>query len=365
MKKRLLRSALAILLLLTTIVLAGCGGGSAGPNPGNTHVATPGNIPGTTHGGNEPTVKITPAATSRIEYENYDNGYLKMQIPKGWKVETPKTNTFSGYTFKLYNPKDPDYLIQFCLGMSGFLKSEASRQLYASLYPAAAWGQITALDPQTTEQFYRMWNESAAVGNQMINQEFFVYLDDFEIVQNLGQTPLGGDVLRGTFVNDDDEPMQGLFTTTVMDVGSYYVYGYDLAPLNTYHNIMMYAPDAEFVNWQPVYDHCLSTIEFTEAFTIGFNSEQNTKVISVQANAKIYDEMSDMIMDSWNRRSSSYDIISQKRSDATLGYERVYDTVTGEVYRAYNGFMDSYSGTRYQSVTDDMYTYVISGYIEK
>lgn len=364
MKKRHLRSALAILLLLTTIVLAGCGGSAGstpGYKPGNTTVATPGNIPVS----NEPAVRITPSATSRIEYENYDNGYLKMQIPKGWTVETPKTNTFSGYTFQLYNPNDKDYLIQFCLGMSGFLKSEASRQLYASLYPAAVWGQITALDPQTTEQFYRMWNESAAVGNQMINQEFFVSLDDFEIVENLGQTPLGGDVLRGTFVNGEGEPMQGLFTTTVVDVGSYYVYGLDLAPLNTYHNIMMYAPDAEFVNWQPVYDHCLSTIEFTEAFMIGFNSEQSTQVNIVRANAQIYNEMSDMIMDSWNRRSSSYDIISQKRSDATLGYERVYDVETGDVYRAYNGFMDSYSGTRYQSITDDMYTYVISGYIEK
>ena len=72
-----------------------------------------------------------------------------------------------------------------------------------------------------------------------------------------------------------------------------------------------------------------------------------------------------MIMYSWNKRSASYDIISQKQSDATLGYERVYDTNTGEVYRAYNGFTDSYKGNRYQTVTDDMYTKAVSGYIEK
>lgn len=373
MKKRLLCSVLAVLLLFTAIALAGCAvgrsgsntgnkpGNKPGSNPGNTTVTTPGNVPVST----EPAVRITPAATSRIAYENYDNGYLKMEIPAGWTLETPRINTFSGYTFKLYNPKNPDYLIQFCLGMSGFMKSEASKELYAALYSAAAWGQMPAIDPQTTEQYYRVWNESAAVGNQMIDQEFFVYLNDFEIIDNLGPTPLGGDVLRGTFVNDKGETMQGLFTTTVADVGSYYVYGYDLAPLNTYHNIMMYAPDAEFVNWQPIYDYCLSTIEFTDAFMIGFNSEQSTQLAAVRANAQIYNEMSDMIMDSWNRRSASYDIISQKRSDATLGYERVYDTETGDVYRAYNGFIDSYTGTRYQTVTDEMYTYVISGYIEK
>ena len=49
-----------------------------------------------------------------------------------------------------------------------------------------------------------------------------------------------------------------------------------------------------------------------------------------------------------------------------LGYERVYDTETNEVYKATNGFTDVYDGKRYKPVTDDnMYTEPISGYIEK
>ena len=56
--------------------------------------------------------------------------------------------------------------------------------------------------------------------------------------------------------------------------------------------------------------------------------------------------------------------MSQKQSDATLGYERVYDVETGEVYKAKNGFMDKYDGERYKSITDDMYTKATSGYIE-
>ncbi len=127
----------------------------------------------------------------------------------------------------------------------------------------------------------------------------------------------------------------------------------------------MSTPDVEFNNWLSIFDHCLSTIEFTEDFMRGFNSEQSSQVLTVQANAKIYDEISNMIMDSWNKRNNSYDIISQKRSDATLGYERVYNTETGEVYKAYNGFTDKYSGSKYQAITDDMYTSPISGYIEK
>ena len=127
----------------------------------------------------------------------------------------------------------------------------------------------------------------------------------------------------------------------------------------------MTAPDAEFNNWHGVLDYCLSTLQFSDKFMSGFGNEETTLVNTIKANAKVYDQISDMIMDTWEKRSSSYDIISQKQSDATLGYERVYDTETGEVYRAYNGFTDDYKGNRYQSITDDMYKNTISGYIEK
>ena len=310
-------------------------------------------------------IKVVASVTKNIEYEDYNNGNLKMQIPKGWKVEIPNTVTYSGYTFKMYNPENKNYLLEFSLGLSGFPKSEKARKKFASLYPSAIFGQLAAINPQTTEQFYKVWNTNAKVANKQINQEFFVMLNDFEMIENLGKTDLGGDVIRGKFTNASGETMQGLFTASIFDSGKYVMFGIDLAPLNSYHNIIMYTPDAEFINWQSIFDHCLSTIEFTEEFMAGFNKEQSTKVSTVKANAKIYDEISDMIIDSWNKRNNSYDIISQKQSDATLGYERVYDTETGDVYRAYNGFTDNYDGTKYQSITDDMYTSTISGYIEK
>ena len=310
-------------------------------------------------------VKIVKTEASKVTYEKFNNGLVSLEIPKGWKLEVPTTVTYSGYTFKVYNPDNKDYLLEFSLGLTGFLKTEAARRKYASLYPAAVFGQLPAIEPLTTEQFYKVWDTTAKVGNEQIKQDFFVSLNNFEMIENLGKTNLGGDVIRGKFTNDKGETLQGLFTASLFDSGSYYMYGLDLAPLNSYHNIIMYAPDDEFNNWQSIFDHMLGTIEFSEAFMTGFSKEQSTIVSTVQANAKIYDEISDMIMDSWNKRSNSYDIISQKQSDATLGYERVYDTTTNEVYRAYNGFTDSYSGSRYKAVTDDMYTSTISGYIVK
>ena len=126
----------------------------------------------------------------------------------------------------------------------------------------------------------------------------------------------------------------------------------------------MSAPDSEFNNWQPILDYCLSTLEFSDKFVKGFNSEESSVLNSITANQRVYDQISEGIMDSWQKRNSAYDIVSQKQSDATLGYERVYDVETGEVYKAKNGFMDKYEGERYKSITDDMYTKATSGYIE-
>ena len=292
-------------------------------------------------------VKIALSETSKIEYEKFDNGLVRLDIPKGWKVEVSPNGSYATYSFKVYNPENKDYMMLFALKLSGFLKSEAARKKFHSLYPTAAFGLLAAVDPQTTEGFYKVWNENAKISNDAAKNSYFPIFKDFEVIDNLGKVSLGGDILRATFKNDKNEDMQGLFTTTVYSAGTYTMYGYDFAPLSCYHTIMLTAPDAEFNNWASIYDHTVGSIEFTDKFMTGFNKEEQNMVSTVQANAKIYDQISDMIMDSWEKRSASYDIISQKRSDATLGYERVYDTETNEV------------------VTDDMYIKAISGYIEK
>ncbi|MBQ3866156.1 MAG: hypothetical protein II776_04585 [Clostridia bacterium] len=310
-------------------------------------------------------VKILPAATAQMRYETFDNGLVSLEIPEGWKVEAPSVGYVS-YTFKAYDPKDAGRMLLFTLKFTGFMKSEAARATFASLYPASLYGRLAAVDPQTTEAFYLVWSSNARIANEeQLHSDYFPCLDGFKVVEDLGKIPLGGDVLRGTYTDGQGRKMQGLFTASLFSAGSYFMYGQDLAPLDSYHNVMMTAPDDEFNNWQPVLDHCLGTVQFSEEFIRGYNREEQSTVSAVRANQKIYDEISDMIMDSWAKRSASYDVISQKQSDATLGYERVYDTETGEVYRAYNGFTDEYHGARYQSVTDDMYTAPVAGTIEK
>ena len=319
-------------------------------------------------------LKITKSEASQITYEKYDNGLISLEIPKGWKVEVAPVD-YIHYSFKLYNPNNKNYMLLFGLKQEGFLKSEKARSTYAKYYPDAVFSKLAAIDPQTTESFYKVWNKNVKLSNETeLKIEYFPYLTDFKVIDNLGQSMLGGDILRATFKNDKDELIQGLFTASVKSIGTYMINTdifnlfsekVDVSPLNVYNIILMTAPDEEFNNWQRIFDHSLSTLEFSDKFISGFNSEEANLVSTIKANQKVYDEISDMIMDTWEKRNNSYDIISQKQSDATLGYERVYDTETGEIYKAYNGFTDDYTGNRYKSITDDMYTSQVSGYIEK
>ena len=317
--------------------------------------------------------KIVKNETSTIEYEKFDNSLVSFEYPKGWKVEIAPTD-YIHYHFKVYNPENPTYMFLFGLKQEGALKSEKARQVYASYYPDAPFAKIAAIDPQTTEAFYKVWNKNAKYNNESLGVEFMPLLNDFKVIENLGKDMAGGDILRASFTDSNGKTAQGLFTAAVKSIGTYYIsenifnpFGpkVDVSPLNTYNIMIMSAPEDDFINWQGILDHCLGTIEFSQTFISGFNQEENQLVSTIQANQRVYDQISDMIMDSWEQRNKSSDILSQKRSDSTLGYERVYDTETGDIYKAYNGFTDDYTGDRYQPITDNMYTEATAGYIEK
>ena len=41
---------------------------------------------------NKEKVNIVQSANKTVEYENYDNGLVSLEIPKGWKVEVAPTD---------------------------------------------------------------------------------------------------------------------------------------------------------------------------------------------------------------------------------------------------------------------------------
>ncbi|MBQ1807187.1 MAG: hypothetical protein II012_06130, partial [Ruminococcus sp.] len=74
----------------------------------------------------------------------------------------------------------------------------------------------------------------------------------------------------------------------------------------------------------------------------------------------------DPVMEAFEERSKSDTIIQEKRSDMLEEYERVYDNETGNIYRAYNGFLDDIGDqSRYTPITDSQYADGYDGWIDK
>ena len=313
-------------------------------------------------------LKIVKSEANTLTFEEYKNDYFTMKLPKGWKVDT--LGDYIHYTIKVYNPENPTYQFFFNMKTEGYNKSEDAKRWQQKYYPNNMFAKTSVIATKDTEGFYKIFNDLGTLNNTA--SFTFPVLTDFTVNENLGKGSLGGDMLRATFKDENGNEGEGIFTAYVYDVGSYYVYEniisgkqIDIQYLNVYDTIFITTPKDEFINWQDTLNTICSSLNFTDTFINEFNSEQDAVMKNFQQVREIGNQISDGIMDSWEKRNKSFDIMSQKQSDATLGYERVYDTETGEVYKAYNGFTDDYDGKRYKSITDDMYTKGIAGYIEK
>lgn len=313
-------------------------------------------------------IKIAKSKANQIEFEDYSINEFSIKKPKGWKVDT--IGDYIHYTIKVYDPNNPAY--QFFLNMKteGYNKSKDAKRWQQKYYPNNPFAKASVIATKNTEGFYKIFNDLGTLNNT--NTFTFPTLTDFTVIDNLGKASLGGDMLRATFKDVNGKEGEGIFTAYVYDVGSYYVLEniisgkqIDIQYLNVYDAIFITAPKDEFIDWQDTLNTICSSLKFTDTFINGFNQQQDAVMKNFQQIRAIGNEISDGIMDSWNKRNTSFDIMSQKQSDATLGYERVYDTETNEIYKAYNGFTDDYDGERYKPITDDMYSKKTSGIIEK
>lgn len=372
MKRKLI---LFVSIILAGFILCSCGSKNEGNVPqtqdaaGETETVVSAEE---TQAGTEPQtvaqkeVNIIPAESVSVQYETYadENGYFTVEIPKGWSVKVGMPPNYDvdliSYAVTVFDPQNTDRRLYLNLLGTGMLKSEEARNWYNKMYPGT-FGDLPAVTEQTTEGFFNAYGE------------YYGY-KDFSVTENLGPTEMQGDLLNATAVSSETgKPLQGLFTAAVM-ADSYPVQKdmfdasqgmVDVGMVTAYTIMYEMAPQQEFLDWQPVLDHCLSTLAFTDNFQTQRQGQWKAVLGAASYVFRTADEISDMIMSSWENRNKSYDVISQKQSDATLGYDRVLDTETGEYYRADAGFGDVFDSDRYIVVDDDAaYLTPSSGWIE-
>ena len=286
-------------------------------------------------------VKVTPTENASINWVSYTTpeGYMTLDVPAGWEVSVKNIDVI-GYELIAYDPDSPGRRFYFCTAVTS----------YPSYDEWQWWRQYTINIFGIDYGEYWYFSPTASVQSLFENSGDYFGYTDFNVIDNLGDNGWGGDILQATCVMGGVN-VEGVFTSGVVDapvsVNPVLADGsMDLAD----GTVIMTAPEEEYTNWEGVLGQMFASLTFSDQYwddraAMQRQIQSTANYLSYQANV-----MSDMIMSSWEARNNSYDIQSQQYSDATLGRERIYDTETGEIYYAQNGWSDSYYGNRYQLV---------------
>ena len=300
--------------------------------------------------------EIVPSEASTISYQNFSNDAFSAKIPEGWRVDI-FPGDYLHYTFKIYDPEEPRRMVFFNMKTEGYPMTQEDWQFYQNTYPNSVFGQLPYIDPQTTENFYNHFTEAL---RQNDNDTFtFPIINQFQKIETYGTNATTGEIVRASYIDGNGDVVDGIFSASLYPIDLYYT-----RVLNVYDTWYVSAPEGELPEWLGVLSEVFSSIEFTDQFLDGCYDQLDIEARNNANIAKICAQMSDIVMEGWQNQQESYDRISQKQSDATLGYERVYDNDTGEIYKAPLDFYDHYSGDRYVPVTDDQYLLPVDGYIE-
>ena len=374
MKNPIKASAFLAVILAAAIFLAACGNKTT-VNDDGTKTKTEGGV------------RITETAAKAVQTEKYETADFSITIPKGWTVTSGGTNIY--HSIRISDPNEPLNQMFVLLKADILLHSQAGKDAWQQNYnagntQAAIFTKAAVLENPSTEGFFKIFSQYTAFASEVepaysgyTFPQFngFTVTDRYPSASPLKSSALGDEQLRATFTDSGKEG-EGLFAASVVDFGSFAisngnVVGYQLQAVDggyymAYNILAITAAKDSFIEWESVLADCMKTLQYSDSFVSATNQASNEKVALANQISQNFNETMDGIMSSWENRNKSYDIMSQKQSDATLGYERVYDTETGEIYKATNGFTDVYDGKRYKPVTDDnMYAEPISGYIEK
>lgn len=308
-------------------------------------------VPWVTPTETEQDVTIVPTENASINWVNYTSpdGFFTITVPEGWTVSYRNIDTI-GYEVFVQDPSATRHLY-FCTSVISFPSVDNFNYWHSvSVQLGLPLLDHAYISPQATPQ------------SLFENSGDYFGFSNFNVIQVLGDNGYGGDILEATCTSYDGIDYHGIFTSSLIDTPMYY----EIMDVDQAVGTMgiLLKPE-EYYDWIDIMVQIYSTLNFTQAYYDARAYAWAQVGMASQAIMFAADQMSAMIMDSWNQSMHSSDIISQAYSDATLGRERIYDTVTGEVYYATNGWSDTYYGDRYELVTEgsDYYLLPVTGTI--
>ena len=232
------------------------------------------------------------------------------------------------------------------------------------------------LSSPSTENFFKIFNSYVSLVKtyEPTYSSFdfpsfgsFKSVERFASNSNMKSQAISPALLRATFTDAAGTKGEGLFTADIIDFAGNMMsgFGIDAGYYMAYNIAAITCEENSLIEWKDILCQSLSSIDYSQSYVNSAIQQSNESTANAMQIRNELSSISDGIMDSWEKRNTSQDIISQKQSDATLGLERIYDTEKDEIYMAKNGWSDTNKDERFQLVTDDsMYLKATSGTIE-
>lgn len=324
-------------------------------------------------------VKITPSEAKQTKLVDYKTADFSMKIPEGWTVTTGGTGMF--HAIRVTDPKNPINQVFLLLKAQPLLHSETGKdyyrqsyQMYGGNYNMMAGAPV--LSSPSTENFFKIFNSYATFAKtyepSYSSFEFpsfgsFSTVESFESNSSMKAQAISPALLRAKFTDAKGNKGEGMFSADVVDFTGNTVnaFGIDAGYRMAYNIIAVTCEENSFIEWKDILCQSLSSIDYSQSYVNSAIQQSNESTANAMKIRSEMSSISDGIMDSWEKRNTSQDIMSQKQSDATLGLERIYDTEKDEIYMAKNGWSDTNKDERFKLVTDDsMYLKATSGTIE-
>ncbi|MFZ5434285.1 MAG: hypothetical protein ACOZB3_11005 [Calditrichota bacterium] len=293
----------------------------------------------------------TPPAP-KLNLTAHDGGFFSLKIPAGWQVMT--AGMCSDFAFVVRDPQVPARQIFFFGEVGPVYLAEAQRQIdlqYMQMggYPVP-YVEMPAVAPLTPENFMKQWFRLARTNVAQSFMPACPRLGELEVIAVTPQpSPIqgGSTALIRALYAEQGVAVEGLFYATVAPLmgntggpGGNTGFGFLITGVT--------APAREFSALQPPLVECAESFQMTPAYVQQCLTKQQSDWSRVRDAGRALSDASDAIMEGWQSRNRSDDVIAEKRSDAILGKERVYNPATGEVYEFENGFYDKYDLNRGQ-----------------
>ena len=299
-------------------------------------------------------------------------GNFTMQVPKGWVVSSGGFDLL--HWIHACDPKRPELGVFTLLKTECLLMNRASKQFYwdkrgFGLYAMFA-DMIVAEKVEDLYAQFPAFCAFAAKWEKSYAGFAFPQIADFELLEKrpartaMSRVALDDALLRGTFTDPLTKRRgEGLFTGTLCRG----IVLTDNVGCNVMYNISgVTAPEGELGDWAATLAKVLGSVRYSEAFEATAARDAQIRAAGNAKLAQTLQQTSDLVVRGWEERQKGFDARVGKRSDATLGYERVVEKDSGRVYRAYNGFLDaSENQRRFEAAPDEAYSRPIDGTIDR